>query len=65
MDYEKAWKELEYAIKSNIDLHIITLPDENPSVTDRMALNSLRHMEAIMKMIKERYSEEESYKEDK
>lgn len=59
MDYEKAWKELENEIRSDIDLSIIALPDENPSVIDRAILNSLRRVETIMKLIKEKYEEEE------
>lgn len=59
VDYEKAWKELEYEIRSDIDFSITALPDEIPNITDRMFLNALRRMEAIMKTIKERYSEEE------
>lgn len=58
MDYEKAWKELENEIRSDIDLSIIALPD-NPSRTDRIVLNSLRRFETVMKMIKEKYEEEE------
>lgn len=58
MNYEKMRDELEYAIRNEIDLAITATPDENPSVTDRIVLSSLRRMESVMKQIKERYEEE-------
>lgn len=60
MNYEKMRDELEYAIRSEIELAIIATPDENPSVTDRIVLNCLRRMESFMKQIMEKYEEEES-----
>lgn len=60
MNYKKMRDELEYAIRNEIDLAITANPDENPSVTDRIVLSSLRRMESIMKQIKERYEEEEA-----
>lgn len=60
VNYEKAWNELEDEIRRGIDISIIITSDENPSVTDKVTINSLDRAEKIMHRIKEKYSKEEA-----